>query len=472
MPGGEAEGEVDGDTGLDELPGGEVAGRGERNFDDEAFGADGEVALAIRDSAGDVVAEVGVEFDADVGVEPVDEAEGVVGVEDEGDFEDDGLRVEPAEDAGGFGHELVVDAFLDFFVEEGVIGRQRVEGGVPEFAGFVEVAGIEPEAGAGGLEFGPFGIRLGRDGGLAEGVLEVAADEFVDGLFEGRHGRSLGMSRGIVNMVACVLWAGVALAAELPFKELPLEKLSSSAVSDWGKMALAIQPGKWKHGETEHFIIHFTRNGDKVARRSEEYYTEIKEFFGNRPDLMKWQKSQVFAFHDVDDWRKFAVEIGQSWAAGITRGDEFFYAAANEDGRFDSKGKVQAHEMTHLVFNRFFHGHLPLWLNEGIAEYFGQRKTATLTEFRRQMGATEKFPLASLFEAQTYPNGAEQMQAFYAEAAIVVDFLTKSADRRALLPKFVDAMIAGQSLGEALKVYGYASEADFAKEYQRYRKHF
>ena len=117
----------------------------------------------------------------------VDQPEGVVGVEDEGDFEDFGLRVEVAENAGGFGHELVVDAFLDFFVEERVVGGQRAEGGVPEFAGFVEVAGIEPELGAGGGDFGPIGVGLGRDGRLAEGVVEVAADEIVDGLFKYLH---------------------------------------------------------------------------------------------------------------------------------------------------------------------------------------------------------------------------------------------------------------------------------------------
>lgn len=264
-------------------------------------------------------------------------------------------------------------------------------------------------------------------------------------------------------------WAGNSTE---PFKEVPFDKLSSTEMSDWGTAALALQPGKWKHAETEHFILHFFRNGEKIARRSEAFYTEIKEFFGNRPDRLQGRKSQVFAFQEPNDWRPFATKIGQPWAAGVTRQDEFFYVSANEDGRFDSKGKIQAHEMTHLIFNRFYQGRPPLWLNEGVAEYFGQRKTSTLTQFRKQMGVTAPYPLLQLFNAERYPDRTEQIQAFYAEAAIVVDFLSHTSDRAVLLPKFVEAMIADKDVATALKLYGYKDWTEFEAAYKRYRKHF
>src|SRR3989442_13556637 len=195
-------------------------------------------------------------------------------------------------------------------------------------------------------------------------------------------------------------------------------------ISDWGRTALEIQARKWQRAETEDFIIHFFRNGDKIARRSEAFYQEIRQFFGNRPDLMPGHKSQVFAFHDVEDWKKFREGVGLPWIGGVTHRDEFFYLSASETGQFDSKGKVQAHEMTHLILNRFFRGRPPLWLNEGIAEYFGQRKTTAISEFRRQMGATPAVPLARLFEAETYPRSEFAIHACYAEAAILGGFLT------------------------------------------------
>jgi hypothetical protein len=110
-----------------------------------------------------------------------------------------------------------------------------------------------------------------------------------------------------------------------------------------------------------------------------------------------------------------------------------------------------------------------LWLNEGSAEYFGQRKTAGISEFRRQMGATSPMPLSTLFAAESYP---PDVQVFYAEAAIVVDFLTHIDGRAKLLPKFVDAMIERNDVAAALKVYGYQDLPEFEKAYGRYRKYF
>ena len=266
-----------------------------------------------------------------------------------------------------------------------------------------------------------------------------------------------------------LIWAG---SAEDSFKEKKLDDFSDTAMSDWGDLALGISHLKWKHGETEHFIIHFFRNGEKIARRCEVFYTEIKEFFGNRPDLRSAQKSQVFAFHDGADWKQFTGKITLEWAGGVTRGDEFFYLPVNEEGRFDNKGKVQAHEMTHLIFNRFFRGHPPLWLNEGIAEYFGQRKTTTLSQFRQQMAAIPPYHLGQLFQAEQYPDRPEQIQAFYAEAAIVIDFLTRTTERAAKLPKFVDALIATNDIAVAVQLYGYKDFSEFEVAYKNYRRHF
>jgi hypothetical protein len=277
------------------------------------------------------------------------------------------------------------------------------------------------------------------------------------------------MVRRALLLTGVLATTAFAVSPEDSFREKTWAQLSSRDVSEWGRSALAIDAKKWKHGETEHFLIHYFRNGEKIARRSELFYAEIAAFFGNRPDRLAGRKSQVFAFHDDEDWKQFRLAIRLPWIGGVTRNDEFFYLSVNETGAFDSKGKVQAHEMTHLIFNRFFTGRLPLWLNEGIAEYFGQRKTAGISEFRRQMGMTPPVPLTQLFAAESYP---PDVQAFYAEAAIVVDFLTHTEERAKLLPKFVDAMNERNDVAAALKVYGYKDLPEFEKAYNRYRKHY
>lgn len=246
------------------------------------------------------------------------------------------------------------------------------------------------------------------------------------------------------------------------------EKLSDREVSDWGEAALAINPTKWKHGEAAHFIIHYFRHGQLIATRSEKFYTRIREFFGNRPDQLPGHKSHIFAVHDPADWRALIqkLELLES-LRGVTRGNEFFYFTQGERSEFDYEGRVQAHEMTHLIFNRFFVGRLPLWLNEGVAEYFAQR--TNVAEFRRYMRDSRRFNLDKLFAAKGYPENQMEVGAFYAEAAAVVDFMTHTPERRALLPKCIEAVIGGGDVETVAKTYGYKSVADFKKAYERYR---
>jgi len=272
--------------------------------------------------------------------------------------------------------------------------------------------------------------------------------------------------------MGCVVPAARAVLPTYPFEEKLWDRLSDRQLSDWGRKALAIDANRWRHGETTHFILHYQSDGQLIAQRSEAFYAEIREFFGNRQDLLGGQKSQVFAFTDPRDWQTFLRGTGLLYALGITRGNEFFYLATGEDGRFDFKGKVQAHEMTHLVFNRFFAGQPPLWLNEGIAEYFGQRKTATLAEFRREMRGSPRYTLDRLFAIKSYPSNPLDVQSFYAESAIIVDFLTMTDQRRALLPKFVDAMIRLNNVNNAVTIYGYRNLADFDIAYRFYRAGF
>lgn len=281
------------------------------------------------------------------------------------------------------------------------------------------------------------------------------------------------MTRLLLLLVGLGALTGNSAFAQRPVDTLtdkPFDKLSDQSLSDWGQAARRINAAKWQQGETPHFIIHYFKSGQRVATRCEEFYAEIREFFGNRPDLRAGKKSHVFAFHDAADWQRFVPVTGLRNIAGVTRDHEFFYLATKPGGGFDYDGKVQAHEMTHLVFNRFFAGRIPLWINEGVAEYFGQRKTSTTAEFRRIMSHAPDYPLNRLFNATQYPATPGETRSFYAEASIVVDFLSYTADRKPLLPQFVDALSRGQSLADALALYGYKSMDEFEAAYSRFRK--
>lgn len=250
-----------------------------------------------------------------------------------------------------------------------------------------------------------------------------------------------------------------ALTAQQPSAEPP----------DHGRVALSINPSRWKQIETQHFVVHFERSGERIACRCEDFYAEIREFFGSRPDLQPESKSHVYAFRDAGAWEKFKKSVGvRPTIVGVTVEREFFWMAAGEKGQLPNLSPVQRHEMTHLVFNRLFTGRPPLWLNEGIAEFFGRRRERTSTAYRQELRGARGFVLPELFTATSYPATAMETQAFYAEASAVVLFLTRRPDQRAVLPKFVDALIAGQTMTEEVRLYGYAGLDELTREYQRF----
>ena len=58
---------------------------------------------------------------------------------------------------------------------------------------------------------------------------------------------------------------------ETKLVEKKMEQLTSKTPSDDGQKALAIDPAKWKHAETDNFILHYRRatEAQKVAREVE-----------------------------------------------------------------------------------------------------------------------------------------------------------------------------------------------------------
>src|SRR5438874_716867 len=58
---------------------------------------------------------------------------------------------------------------------------------------------------------------------------------------------------------------------EVPLVEKKFEQLSNQQISEDGRQALAINPAKWRHAETDNFIIHYRRvtEAQKVVREVE-----------------------------------------------------------------------------------------------------------------------------------------------------------------------------------------------------------
>lgn len=269
--------------------------------------------------------------------------------------------------------------------------------------------------------------------------------------------------------------------ADAPPREVPLvekkwDDLSNKETGRLGKSALEIAPEKWKHAETENFIIHYRRvtEAQKVVREIEfDIWFIAKTLGASRDRYLK--KSHVFVFEDEAEWRLFSSgNPVPQWASSFAHGDELFLNIRRVDatGRFDSY--TLAHEVTHAVVARLYpQKHWPLWLNEGFAEYMAgasvaARKNQSVKRHQQTLKMAE-MPIEEMTALKEYPRDEEAVARLYQTAEKLVRFL-KSELPRDQFPAFVEAMLDDRSLTEVLLEFHGDTFKDFNSFKKRYEK--
>ncbi|NLB66270.1 MAG: hypothetical protein GX803_07375 [Lentisphaerae bacterium] len=221
---------------------------------------------------------------------------------------------------------------------------------------------------------------------------------------------------------------GAASAADM--RDIPAEAVDRAGLLPVD-VAMLTNPGfRWQHLQTEHFIVHYERKtfATRVARMGEDFYKAISEDLPDMQDRLGAQRSHIFIFRTPRDWQTvLANNPGAGpWAVSFVRG-QTMYLQESGAGQADKMGLL-AHEMTHLVFNRFLTVRLPLWLNEGLAEYYGEfayRRSKGLTHRERKVFTPlrQRMPLEVLLTATAYPVEPAAVDLFYATAKQMVGFL-------------------------------------------------
>lgn len=254
-------------------------------------------------------------------------------------------------------------------------------------------------------------------------------------------------------VAALVATGGEALpvaSAQAPgaLREIPLAQLSDRNFARLGQAALEIRASEWKHAETANFVIHYFHSyaAAPVSVEAEFYYRLIAQDLGR--ETAKWErKSHVFIFESAADWVAFQQRGAlDPWTGGIHSRGELFI---RRDPAFKFKGNTLGHEIAHLVVDRFFGSNVPLWLNEGYAEYVSMRCYAAFQRARsyrsrpvaRAVEASQFIPLAELTSAMSYPQDPLRVGAFYAESQQLVRFLS-AADKAGFRSMF-DALSKG-----------------------------
>lgn len=272
--------------------------------------------------------------------------------------------------------------------------------------------------------------------------------------------------------------AGASVFAQRPaegdWREVSAEQMDSRLILDRGRDALGMGGMNWRHAETEHFVVHFEQEifARKVARMAEFFYTYIAGDLEGAKDRLEG-RSHIFIFRAEKDWKTFRAASGgvNEWAFSFVSGPAMFLQQAKD---ISSSGKVLAHEMTHLVMNRFLAGRLPIWLNEGIAEYYEEFaypafkgiKKSRRAQFSRMKTISQ---LQELFEATAYPQDTASVLAFYKTAKYVVGWLRLDYPADRFVP-FVETVSKSGYLAAFQEHYGLNSLEDVRVSFLKFAR--
>ena len=237
--------------------------------------------------------------------------------------------------------------------------------------------------------------------------------------------------------------------------ERTLAQLTDRTLGALGQAALGIRANEWKHAETKNFVYHFFSGfiAGPVSVEAEFYYGGVAKEL--EKDTAQWErKSHIFIFEKPEDWAVFQQKGAlDPWTGGLHCQGELFIV---RDPAVKWKGSTLGHEVAHLVVHRFFGNGVPLWLNEGYAEYASSRNYAAFYRARgysskprsRPLPPGQFIPLAQLTSLVAYPQDVLQVAAFYTESEKLARYLS-SVDKRGF-GVFFDALSKGNRFDSAL----------------------
>ena len=267
-------------------------------------------------------------------------------------------------------------------------------------------------------------------------------------------------------------------AAAMPApQDIPAESVERRGLTP-EDLALLDNPSyKWQHLQTAHFILHHDQKifASKVARMGEQFYDAISKDLPSLQDRVSPARSHIFIFRDPRAWKAIVAATPgmETWAASFVRGQAMYL---QETGTATAdKMDTLAHEMTHLVFNRFLTVRLPLWLNEGLAEYYGEfsyRAAKGMGQSKsnafRPLRKWTTFP--ELLNATSYPADPLDVSQFYATSKYLVGYLLLKQPR-AKWDTFFGRVLAGEAaLPVLLETYGWPDTAAAEKAFAQFAR--
>lgn len=216
---------------------------------------------------------------------------------------------------------------------------------------------------------------------------------------------------------------------------------------------------EWKEVRGDHFIVYYGQDetfAKRVLENAERYYRRIADDLGYARASNFWQwenRAKIYIYPDQASFRKATGE--PDWSRGQAAYGKKIISSYPSSSDFVEG--LLPHEIAHLVFRDFvgFKGQVPLWMDEGVAQWEELEKRAlarniagylVTTGKARQVGELMTMNLDGLKE--------EEVHYFYMQAVSLVDFLIQTFGASSFT-EFCRQLRDGKGLEPALRgAYG------------------
>lgn len=230
----------------------------------------------------------------------------------------------------------------------------------------------------------------------------------------------------------------------------------------------------WVEVRSPHFVVS-SNAGEKEARRIADQFEQIRALFRTAFPNLRVDPAEPVLILAAKNENTMKMLLPEEWEvkghvhpAGLyQQGEDKHYVVLRADSAGTNPFHALYHEYAHALLHLNFTG-LPLWLDEGLAEYFGnsqlgekESRVGTVDETHLYILSQNKLlPIETLLNVEhgsPYYNEANRASMFYAESWALVHYLMldPEAQQRQLLKNFFAAWDkSGNQIEAAQQAFG------------------
>src|ERR1700758_5424903 len=230
----------------------------------------------------------------------------------------------------------------------------------------------------------------------------------------------------------------------------------------------------WIEVRSPHFVVS-TNSGEKEARRIADQFEQIRSLFHVAFASLRVDPAQPVLILAAKNENTMKMLLPENWEvkghvhpAGLyQQGEDKHYVVLRLDSEGANPFHALYHEYTHALLHLNFSG-LPLWLDEGLAEFYGnsqlgekESRIGTIDETHLYILQQNKLlPIETLLnveQSSAHYNEANRASVFYAESWALVHYLMldPEAQKQQLIKNFLATWDKGGTQIEAAqKTFG------------------